>query len=380
MSYQLFKTVEEIDIKDKEASIKDIYELWQECFLDAPAYMEFYFSNKMGSNQVLTIYKEEQLASMLHLNPYILNVRGTLLPSYYIVGVATKESHRRKGLMKQLIEAALYTMYEENIPFTYLCPAAKEIYLPFDFQVVYELPLWDEELYNFSKSNSERGKSNITIYPFASLKDVKDLVNFSNQYLSSQFDITVHRDAMYYERLNKEVESEDGEIIMAEEKGILTGYASYMAGAQVHITELLAKDTDTKESLYSYIEERHKNKLKKMDFKPTIMTRIVNIETFLSLLKSTEEISFTIQLDDSFIPANRGSYRVTINSEKGMSKREEVENPDITCDIKDLTKLFFGQMKEAELDSMFTINKKERVREQIKKIHSLHSLFINDTV
>ena len=59
----------------------------------------------------------------------------------YIVAVATKESRRGKGYMREVLTKALRDMNLEGRPFTFLMPAAEAIYRPFDFRFIWKKPL-----------------------------------------------------------------------------------------------------------------------------------------------------------------------------------------------------------------------------------------------
>ena len=86
---------------------------------------------------------------MLHLNPYRLSVNGVPEDAYYYVAVATKAECRHQGMMRKLLVKSLNDIHKEGHPFTYLMPANRAIYEPFDFRIVYqqkkvELPLEPE--------------------------------------------------------------------------------------------------------------------------------------------------------------------------------------------------------------------------------------------
>ena len=113
---------------------------------DKDAFVNYYYSYVTKNNKILVLEQEEEIASMLHLNPYRLSVNGTVCDAYYYVAVATRADCRHQGMMRKLLHKSLNDIYEEGHPFTYLMPANKAIYEPFDFRIVYqqkkvELPL-----------------------------------------------------------------------------------------------------------------------------------------------------------------------------------------------------------------------------------------------
>lgn len=121
--------------------------LYREAFPeDKDSFVKYYYSYVTKNNKILVMEQEGEISSMLHLNPYRLSVNGTAVDAYYYVAVATKADCRHQGMMRKLLCKSLNDIHEEGHPFTYLMPANRAIYEPFDFRIVYqqekvELPL-----------------------------------------------------------------------------------------------------------------------------------------------------------------------------------------------------------------------------------------------
>lgn len=132
-------------LEDNEKGISEA--LYREAFPeDKDAFVEYYYSYVTKNNRILVMEQAEKVCSMLHLNPYRLSVNGTEVDAYYYVAVATSEECRHQGMMRKLLHKSLNDIHEEGHPFTYLMPANRAIYEPFDFRIVYqqkkvELPL-----------------------------------------------------------------------------------------------------------------------------------------------------------------------------------------------------------------------------------------------
>ena len=124
--------------------------LYREAFPEDPdAFVEYYYSYVTRDNQMLVLEQDGELCSMLHLNPYRLSVGGEKTDAYYYVAVATKADYRHQGMMRKLLHRSLKDIHHKGHPFTYLMPANKAIYEPFDFRIVYrqekvELPMEPE--------------------------------------------------------------------------------------------------------------------------------------------------------------------------------------------------------------------------------------------
>lgn len=117
---------------------------------DKDAFVNYYYSYVTKDNKILVLEQENEICSMLHLNPYRLSVNGTAVEAYYYVAVATMADCRHQGMMRKLLVKSLNDIHREGHPFTYLMPANRAIYEPFDFRIVYEqkkveLPIEPEE-------------------------------------------------------------------------------------------------------------------------------------------------------------------------------------------------------------------------------------------
>lgn len=405
MDYQLFHSINEVMIKDEDQVKKDIYDLWQECFGDSDAYTDFYFKWKIKENQVFLIYYGNELAAMLHLNPYTLRVQGADLPAYYIVGVATKESHRRKGLMAKLLEAAMKEMCTQGNPFTYLMPAKESIYLPFDFRIVYEQDFWNDKLIQVKNQieeeedasryervsvaeNEQFKAASLTVAKYNVLriepsdsKNIEKLVSFTNNLLENKYDVFVKRTPYYYERLINEMRSSDGEVLLLFADDELIGYLSYTAENYIYITEFITsqEEQDALKAFWTYLWPIYKLNVFKR--KPesqitAIMTRIINLKTFVGMLKSKRPISIVLEVSDPIVKENQGRFIININ-ENGGNIVETKESPDLLINIGDLTKLFFGKLDNEDLGKCL-IN--PSVKEKINEINFLDGVFINDIV
>ena len=427
MEYSLFQTIEEVSIKDEDKVKKDIYELWQESFGDSDEYTDFYFEWKIGKNQVLTIYKEflengietSPLAAMLHLNPYSLMVKNKEIPANYIVGVATKESERRKGLMNKLLQASMEQMYKEEMPFTYLMPAKESIYLPFDFRIVYEQEAWNDKLRQArikvikeeridvraasmddsevlrAASIDDENDYKIVVLETYDIERINELASFTNELLANEHDIYAKRRPYYYERLINEMRSASGEVILCYDKDELIGFASYMAEEAIYITEFMSYgdsggiandivhgiEEDVLKAFWKYfssVTDLDIFKKKQGSQITAIMVRIINLESFVKMFNSNSPVSLVFDIKDPIIVSNQGRFLLGVDKDKGKIERSN-SNPDISIDIADLARLFFGKLEENELDRLI-LKDRDLVKKQLAQINIIDSLFINDVI
>ena len=120
--------------------------LYREAFPeDKDAFVKYYYSYVTKDNHILVLEQEGEICSMLHLNPYRMWINGVVEDAYYYVAVATKEECRHQGMMRKLLYQSLNDIHKQGHPFTYLMPANRTIYEPFDFRIV----LYSKSIYKF---------------------------------------------------------------------------------------------------------------------------------------------------------------------------------------------------------------------------------------
>jgi len=73
--------------------------LWAYCFEPKEdPFFQYYFTNCYEPEHTMVGLEQDQLLSTVHLRQYNLNVRGAVLPTSYMVGVATHPAARRGGV------------------------------------------------------------------------------------------------------------------------------------------------------------------------------------------------------------------------------------------------------------------------------------------
>lgn len=172
-----------LSTEEKERSRELYVKIFTE---DTQRFVDCYYHYKVKDNQILVLEEDEQIVSMLHLNPYQMIVNGYEVKCNYIVAVATQENYRHRGYMRILLEQALKDMAKQGMPFTFLMPASESIYAPFDF-------VW--------------------ICPYTTLSPRVERMNAENQnrYLASRYQLFCKRDEKYMEYFLAQKEAMRGE-------------------------------------------------------------------------------------------------------------------------------------------------------------------------
>lgn len=194
---------------------------------DGKAFADYYYTWKTCDNVIYAAEDEEGVHAMLHLNPFPVSVRGEIRELHYIVAVATEEGYRHRGLMRKLLETAMHEMEESGEVFTFLMPANEEIYLPFGFRfagwqrrgiLTPENP--KDGCSGFREDtgkrygNSQPADSTALQCRAVRTEEYQELADMVNGVLSEQYDVFIHRDIRYYERLAAEQQCQNGNVMV----------------------------------------------------------------------------------------------------------------------------------------------------------------------
>ncbi|MCM1536833.1 MAG: GNAT family N-acetyltransferase [bacterium] len=179
--------------------------LWERIFVeDTARFLDYYFSEKITDARIHVLKDDDgQIVSMVHTNPYGVMMHGIRRKAYYIVGVATAEPYRHRGCMAFLLHRAVWSAKQEGCPFVFLMPADTAIYEPFGFRYEGRLPVW--------KRGRAAHVAGIRISAY-SADDAEILAAYAGKTLAERYDTYCVHDKIYFERLSRELASQNGGI------------------------------------------------------------------------------------------------------------------------------------------------------------------------
>ena len=219
--------------------------LWEEVFAeDSEIFTDYYFSHKAEKNITFVCTYENVIVSMVHMTPYHMNVKGNIISTFYIVGVATKPGHRHRGLMATLLQEVFTYAKEVNSPFVFLMPADPAIYTPFGFSYIYARPEYEipvalssPEVYINHFENSD-----LTVTFINSAQDESllcKLSGFAEEILTKQYDYFIPHTTDYFHTLLLELKSQNGGIFILTKEDRIVGYFLYATEGKPFIQEML---------------------------------------------------------------------------------------------------------------------------------------------
>lgn len=312
----------------------DCRSLWEEAFPeDSQAFIDYYFTEKIKDNRILVLKEEAEIAAMLHLNPYRVNVRGQVWYSDYIVGVATRQDKRRKGYMGRLLKHMLRELDEEGMPFCFLMPAAAAIYEPYDFVYIFDKPVWS--------IRPEYGTPGALEYRLLPPKGswtgnstfVESIAEWMNRWLAQRYQVFARRDEGYLKRLMKEIASEDGSFSVLYDGDLVVGYQSEWGTIKKEQRLLMC------EPQYIRLDAEE----------PAVMARIVCLKQFVRAIRLKKEaaekqpeVVIPIRVIDSILQENNGSWNWHLNGQTSWLEPNISETPEVVVSIGELTEWLFG--------------------------------------
>lgn len=190
--------------------------LYEEVFQeDSACFVDYYYETKAKRSTAFVVENNEgEQIAMLHLNPYVIQVREgerfESIPACYIVAVATRQQYRHQGCMRRLLQEAENFCKEKGIPVLFLMPADPEIYKPFGYKYIFSRPEfyfskeWKNPRVRLELCGMEDGVDNALV--------CRKLAALAGRALEKQFDFFVKRDEQYYVNIIKELRAQKGEI------------------------------------------------------------------------------------------------------------------------------------------------------------------------
>lgn len=326
--------------------------LWEEAFEeDSAEFRDYYYREKTRDNAILVLEKEGHIVSMLHRNPYMLAAGDKVWKCDYIVGAATEENSRRKGYLRQLMEKALRDMRKEHMPFTFLMPALEALYVPFGFAYIFAKPEW--------RLNA-KGISSLKKVPF-SKSQALTAAQWINQWLKERYEVYAMRDCAYMERLQQEIESENGSMELLYKGSQMAGLTADWGITKKEQRMLFCGEVYTQESGAA---------------NPCIMGRILDLPEFVKVIRlqkdAKEELNLILELHDSQLQENEGLWKWHLDKTSSYVEKITGEKnrliPDLVLETGELTAWLTGYSVP------------EAARPYAEKIRCLNGVFLDEIV
>lgn len=334
---------EEKNHKKHKDEVKQIYD---EIFNDKDTFVAYYFKEKYESNYMILAKEKGRVVGTMHCNPFSMSLFGEEIISWYVVAVAVKQEYRRRGYMRAMMELGIKKAYEKKLPFIFLMPANTKYYTPFGF-------VEGEDYIPYTikgKQESIKKVQGIEGILYQG-KEKEEIVSFAKEILKA-YKLYTTRSIEYYNRLEKEVQSEEGNICGIRKNQKLIGVFHYAKEeSNIVVRELLTKQENLEECImwisHSFPGKNitlwlGKEQGKDKQEKSLLMFRLVYYEKILEKIKSESPFSVVINITDDIILENNRILKLTVGK-NGTKVEETNEMWEQKVTIGELTAWVFGQ-------------------------------------
>lgn len=352
-----------------EQWMPQVMDLWDYSFekKDEPFY-QWYFSEFCGKdNMVIGGFDErDRLLNMLHLNPYMLQIRGFELLTPYIVGVATAPQARGSHLFKPLLKTTFDILRTQSIPFVLLMPIYAGIYQPYQFAYCYFRHQYSMQLSQLRMAAASGGLK-VEYLPLN--KEILSKIYYN---ITKQWHAVPKRTDFQWNKLLKVHGLEYVRCAVCYRQEEPAGYMLYqLKEGCFTVLELLAGSQQVKNRLLQYAAQ-HKSEAVTFNWlaeswdktylqftdqqlsgslQPFMMARCIDARLALSKLPVNSSISdgsVNVLLTDNVIDGNNHLLKLTA-AEGKITAGSTTEQEDVTMDMGAFTQMYFGAFTASEL-------------------------------
>ncbi|MDK2822817.1 MAG: hypothetical protein PWQ67_659 [Clostridia bacterium] len=354
--------------------------LWAYCFESYEPFFSWYFREYYQVENTLGAYEKSKLVSCLQLIPYKLYLRGQVLPTSYIVGVASFPEARRGGTIEILLKASLEEMRRRGHAVSLLMPFKAGFYYPYQWEICYHHYKFNINLEDLRPVSLSYGE----FTPVMGMENIADLNQVYNQFVNNKHGYIV-RDERNWRLALEEHQGEKGFTYILKHQGVPKGYVMYyLKENQLLVREMAYSNFEAQQSLFQFLYN-HRSQVAKLEWNaplddmsyffltdpkqgitlyPFLTARIVDVQQALTQIFYPQEIEgeVILKIEDNLAPWNNQIFRVHVRDQQAEVYPVDQE-PSIIIGIGAFTQLLFGRLSIHDLLNIkrLTINHPEDV-------------------
>ena len=350
-----------------EKDRRQVEGLWGYCFEppDNP-FFQWYFSRSWQPADTLCGFEQGGLTCCVHLNPYTMQLRDTVQPVTYIVGLATAPAARRGGVAELLLSEALQEMRRRRQFFTVLMPSQAGFYYPFGWELCYHQLKYRLEMEDLRRLASREGEFRM----LTGTADWSCLADVYNRFVAGRHGYAVRKEAEWH-RLMESHQAENGHIAVLYLTGQPAGYMLYHVRDNTFMVgDMAFTGWQARCSLLGFIYNHRSsaqyaewnsplddtlhfalpNPKHGISLLPFMSGRVVDVSQGLMSLTYPRESCGQLRLAvyDHLAEWNNGTFEVCV-ADGRATVRSSAQSPDVTCSVGALALLVFGRLSAREL-------------------------------
>jgi predicted acetyltransferase len=376
--------------------LEQVKKLWAYCFENYEPFFSWYFREYYQGENTLGLFQDGKLLSNLQLIPYDIFLRGKVLPTSYIVGVASFPEARSGGLAGKLMVEALRELYQREHTIALLMPFKGEFYYPYQFEFCYHHYKYEIRLEDLKSISTNYGD-------FFELEGTNNSAELDEVY--RRFTLDKHgyivRNPLKWRLLLEEHEGEKGFGYILRKEGRAEGYILYyLKDNKMVIREMAYTNWQAQKSLFRFMYN-HRSQVEYLEWNaplddgsfyylgdpkkgitlfPFLTARIVDARKLLEGIVYSADIqaSLVIRIVDKLASWNNKVFSISVG--EGQAKVEETNaQEDISIDIGALTQLVFGRLEVDKLiyqGRLQSTNPESQI--MLRKLFPLCNNYINE--
>lgn len=397
-----------------EERMPQVAELWDYCFEKRQEpFFQYYFGEYVGKNNMViggfekvgpvdeNGKQRERLRTMVHVNPYMLRIRGQEQLTPYLVGVATAPEARGQHAFGPLLQTTFEVLRSEGFTFATLMPIYAGIYLPYEFAYCYFGLQYKMSLTDLGRELAGAAGKELAVErePLQ-----KELLAPLYAKLTSQYNGVPLRTDFQWKKLLTVHELEGMQCAVVYREGAACGYMFYyISEGCFTVHELLADGFDARNRLLQYAS-MHQSAAKEFAWmapardktylgftdqslapqvKPFMMARCLDARKALAQLVAPEgaqEGSVVVLLTDKVIDRNNHLLKLYVK-DGAVEVKSTIEQEEVIMDMGAFTQLYFGAFSATELFEAGRIRVKAGAEAKLSLLESLfpkQRTFINE--
>lgn len=360
MDYQL--------VKDKD--LEAVKWLWSYCFESHEPFFNWYFSNYYQKENTLAGYLDNRLVSCLQLIPYQIFLRGQLLPTSYIIGLATYPEARQSGTIAGLLKAALEEMRRRGHYVNIMMPFNTGFYYKYQWGICYHHYKYLIPLADLKDLVVRWGDLHL-------ITDGTEIPKLQNVYQKFTEDKHgyIFRQKKNWENILAEVWGEKGFVYLLEDSQGPKGYVIYvLRDNRVFLREMAYTSLQAQRALFLFLYG-HRSQVEMLEWNaplddltyfnlpdakkdvkifPFIMGRLVDVAKSLESVSYQDGVSKQIRIavEDNLAPWNNQTFLLEVTEGRGRVESLGGQTGEIQCSVEAFSQLFFGRLSAFELNKM----------------------------
>ncbi|SHN37171.1 GNAT family N-acetyltransferase [Gracilibacillus kekensis] len=339
-------------------------------------------------------FDHNKLAAKVHVIPFAVHLHGKKLRMGGVAAVASWPEHRRGGKIKQLLKEALSDMKTKGQTISYLHPFSIPFYRKYGWEVTFAKQDFQIPISHFSKTWNGKGDVRRAEPTEQSIEQLnKVYTSYIDDYTGS-----LYRDGQWWQ--HRIFDKKQTIAFAYNESNVLEGYIIYnVKERKLTIKDMAFSTLNGRKLIYQFLSN-HDSMVDdvfvslpegdpitllvdeprfKQSISPYFMSRIVDVEQFLTLFPFRIEEKFqpfVLKVEDTFLEENNGYYEFNPDHLRiDVTKLEKLNTsiPLVSVNIQQLSSIMLNYRRPTELRDL------EMIKGDVEAVQELDKILPNQT-